>query len=93
MTFHLEQNYPNPFNPETAIDFTVPVGVNSVRLEVFDVLGRRVALLWDGEMAPGANRLYWRGLDQEGRPAASGVYIYRLESGEQELVKRMVLVR
>ena len=93
MTFHLEQNYPNPFNPETAIDFTVPVGANSVRLEVFDVLGRRVALLWDGEMAPGANRLYWRGLDQEGRPAASGVYIYRLQSGERALVKRMVLVR
>ncbi len=93
MVFHLEQNYPNPFNPETVIDFTVPVGLRSVRLEVFDVLGRRVALLWDGEMAPGANRLYWRGLDQEGRPAASGVYIYRLESGEQELVKRMVLVR
>ena len=91
--FALAQNMPNPFNPETSIDFTVPTDSQRVRLEIFDMLGRRVAILWDGEMAPGEHRLRWRGLDQEGRPVASGIYIYRLQSGAQNMAKRMVLVR
>ena len=57
------------------------------------MLGQRIAVLWDGEMAPGGHRLNWRGLDQEGRPVASGIYTYRLQSGEQRMAKRMVLVR
>ena len=91
--FALEQNRPNPFNPETSIDFTVPADSRQVRLEIFNMLGQRVAVLWDGEMAPGGHRLHWRGLDQEGRPVASGIYTYRLQSGEQRTAKRMVLVR
>lgn len=91
--FALAQNIPNPFNPETSIDFTVPLGGGPLRLEIFDMLGRHVAVLWDGEMAPGQHRLHWRGLDQEGRSVASGIYIYRLQSRTQRLAKRMVLVR
>jgi hypothetical protein len=91
--FALEQNRPNPFNPETSIDFTVPADSRQVRLEIFNMLGQRVAVLWDGEMAAGGHRLHWRGLDQEGRPVASGIYTYRLQSGEQRMAKRMVLVR
>jgi hypothetical protein len=91
--FALEQNRPNPFNPETSIDFTVPAESRQVRLEIFNMLGQRVAVLWDGEMAAGGHRLHWRGLDQEGRPVASGIYTYRLQSGEQRMAKRMVLVR
>ena len=91
--FALEQNTPNPFNPETSIDFSVPTGGRQVRLEIFDILGQRVAVLFDGEMAAGKHRLHWRGLDREGRPVASGIYIYRLQSGALRMAKRMVLVR
>ena len=91
--FELAQNHPNPFNPETAIDFTVPADAGMVRLDIFDALGQHIAVLCDGELAPGAHRMHWRGLDQEGRPVASGVYLYRLQSGRRELAKRMVLVR
>ena len=89
----MAQNHPNPFNPETAIDFTIPTGAGTVRLDIFDALGQRIAVLCDGELAPGVHRMHWRGMDQEGRPVASGVYIYRLESGRGRLAKRMVLVR
>ena len=91
--FEMAQNHPNPFNPETAIDFTVPADAGMVRLDIFDALGQHIAVLCDGELAPGAHRMHWRGLDQEGRPVASGVYLYRLQSGRRELAKRMVLVR
>ncbi|MEE3258221.1 MAG: FlgD immunoglobulin-like domain containing protein, partial [Candidatus Latescibacterota bacterium] len=93
LAFALQQNYPNPFNPETAIDFAVPTGIGAVRLEIFDALGQRVAVLWNGALAPGAHRLHWRGLDQQGRPVASGIYIYRLLSGNRSVAKRMVLAR
>jgi len=91
--FGLAQNHPNPFNPETAIDFTIPTGAGTVRLDIFDALGQRIAVLCDSELPPGVHRMHWRGMDQEGRPVASGVYIYRLESGRGRLAKRMVLVR
>ena len=92
-TFALFAAHPNPFNPETAIDFTIPADVGTVRLEIFDMLGQRIAVLYDGELAPGAHRMHWRGLDQQSRPVASGIYIYRLQSERRVLAKRMVLVR
>ncbi len=88
----LEQNAPNPFNPETTIAFAVPAP-GRVRLEVFDVLGQRVARIWDGVLGAGQYSMRWDGRDASGRSAASGVYIYRIESDHQVLSKRMVLVR
>lgn len=88
----LMQNYPNPFNPETIIEFALPVG-GPARLEVFDALGQRVALLLDGSVAAGRHTLRWDGRDLRGRPVGSGVYFYRLHSGAYERVRRMVLLR
>jgi len=93
----LRQNFPNPFNPATTIPFVVPArqGPASipVRLEIFDALGQRVSLLWDGSLAPGEHRMAWDGRDQEGRPVSSGIYLYRLRVGAASQVKRMVLIR
>jgi hypothetical protein len=89
---HLEQNFPNPFNAQTTIAFQVSAR-ERVRLEVFDVLGQRVALLWDGVLAPGWHRMEWDGRDHQSRPAGSGVYLYRLESGSRSQIRRMVLLR
>ncbi|MBI2504838.1 MAG: T9SS type A sorting domain-containing protein [Candidatus Latescibacteria bacterium] len=90
--YALLQNYPNPFNPETTIEFTLPAR-GTARLEIFDALGQRVALLWDGPLAAGRHRLQWEGRDEQGRLLGSGVYFYRLHSGELNRVRRMVLLR
>ena len=89
---HLEQNAPNPFNPETQISFGLPQG-GPVSLEVYDILGQRVRSIWDGVLKTGYYTMRWNGRDGQGRLAASGVYIYRLETAGQFMAKRMVLVR
>ncbi|MFT5089493.1 MAG: hypothetical protein ACI8PG_003863 [Planctomycetota bacterium] len=88
----LEQNAPNPFNPETNISFALP-STELAKLEVYDVLGQRIAVVWEGALAPGRYQMRWDGRDIQGRSAASGIYIYRLQSGTQVLAKRMVLLR
>lgn len=75
----LAQNYPNPFNPSTLIRFTLPVAA-TVRLTVYDVLGRQVATLLDGPCDAGEVQVAWHGTDQNGARAASGVYFYRMEA-------------
>jgi hypothetical protein len=88
----LSQNFPNPFNPRTTIEFTLVRG-GPARLEVFDVRGRRVAVLVDRELPLGDHRVEWAGKDSAGRDVASGVYFYRLDAGEVHQTRRMVLVK
>ena len=87
LTFRLEQNLPNPFNPETTIRFSIPER-GQVRLAVYDVLGKEVAILAEGMLAPGEHLVRYRpdGL-------ASGVYIYRLEGARQVLTGKMLMLR
>ncbi|MEE2659407.1 MAG: M4 family metallopeptidase [Candidatus Latescibacterota bacterium] len=93
----LEQNYPNPFNSSTTIHYQVPVAT-AVRIEVFDVLGRRVReLVNDAEHAAGAHTVMWDGWDDVGRSVASGVYVCRMEvtrgTRKQVQSRRMALVQ
>jgi len=88
----LNQNRPNPFNPRTVISFTVPSSQN-VRLTVHTVDGRRVATLLDGQARSGHNEVDWNGHDGDGRAMPSGIYFYRLTSGEFDQANRMILVR
>jgi hypothetical protein len=97
-TFSLGQNFPNPFNPETTVPFAVPAdeggGPVRIRLEIFDILGQRVGVLWDGTLAGGEYRMKWNGRDAQGEPLGSGIYLYRLLVGKNRVrVKRMLLVR
>ena len=89
--FFLGQNYPNPFNPSTNIPYQLPASTH-VRLEVFNMLGQRVATLVDRERPPGFHTARWDGTDAAGRAVAAGVYLYRLQSGGTSLTQRMVLV-
>jgi hypothetical protein len=83
----LAQNYPNPFNPTTTIEYALPRPSN-VRLEVLDVLGQRVATLVVGEQAAGNHQVVF----DAGR-LASGVYLYRLQSGGFVQVRRLMVLR
>jgi len=65
----------------------------AARLAVYDLSGRRVALLLDGEQPAGERRLGWDGRDARGRPAAAGIYLLRLESGASATVARGLLIR
>lgn len=85
--YSLRQNYPNPFNPSTMIEFSImQEGITSLR--VFDLLGREVATLVNGRLNAGSHRVQW---DASGAP--SGIYFYRLQSGNFIETKKMLLVR
>ena len=90
--FALNGNYPNPFNPTTTISFALPEASN-VTLEVFDLMGRRVATLISGEVAAGMHEKIWDAHSDAGAMVASGVYLYRLRAGAFVQVRRMVLMK
>ena len=88
----LGPNYPNPFNPSTLIPYQLAVP-SPVRLEVFNVLGQRVATLVDGQQqGAGAYVARWDGTNASGRAAASGVYFYRLTVAGAHWTGKMVLL-
>ncbi len=88
----LAQNRPNPFNPNTTIHFTLP-SQESATLVVYDVSGKRVRGLVQGEMGKGPHDVEWDGLDDAGNPVASGVYFYRLEAGSYASSRKMMLLK
>jgi hypothetical protein len=86
--FELMQNYPNPFNPTTKIGFRVSgLGSRDVRLSVYDMLGREVAVLADGTKKPGRYEVKWNAAG-----LSSGVYICRLSAGSFVDAKKMLLL-
>ena len=83
--------HPNPFNPQTVIDFYMPER-GAMELAVYDVSGRRVALLERGTMDAGEHRTEWQGRCSDGSPAATGVYFVRLRAlGGSKAVKAVLL--
>jgi hypothetical protein len=93
LQFALSQNYPNPFNPTTTIEFSLARAV-PVELKIYDLLGREVATLIDGNaMNPGRYMMRWDGRNRYGQSVATGVYFYRLVAGDFVQSKKMVLVK
>jgi Spy/CpxP family protein refolding chaperone len=85
-------NHPNPFNPETTIRFQLPEPA-SVRLTVYDLQGAQVRSLDLGRLDAGSHQTVWDGQDAQGRPAASGTYLYRLDGPARSETGRMTLLR
>ena len=85
--YGLSQNYPNPFNPSTTIEYALPQDA-FVRLEVFNMLGQRVAVLVDSEQQAGYHKVVF-----DGSQLASGVYLYRLAADDFINMKRFVLIK
>jgi len=90
--FTLHQNYPNPFNPSTTINYTVP-SESRVTLEVYNVLGEHVKTLVNSVQQPNKYSVVWNSTDSYDNAVSSGVYFYKLVSGNTVQVKKMVLVR
>jgi len=90
--YSLAQNYPNPFNAATVIEYTL-VESSNIRLEVFDILGRRVRTLESGPRAAGRHAITWDGRDGDGQLVASGVYFYRLSSPHFHFARKMMLLK
>jgi hypothetical protein len=88
----LSQNWPNPFNPSTTITYYLPQTAR-VRLEIYDVSGRLIARLVNGMEERGYHTASWNGSTESGRPAAPGLYLYRLTAGHAALSRKMVLIR
>jgi hypothetical protein len=84
--------FPNPFNPVVTIPLLTD-RPGRARLSIYDARGRQVALLWDGDLPAGAHALVWRGRDDRGRPAPSGVYFGRLQTRSGAWTRRLVLTR
>ena len=90
--FSLGQNCPNPFNPSTQIAYNLAAPAD-VRLVVYNLLGQPVRILVDDIQPAGAYTVTWNGADDAGRPAASGVYQYRLTAGDLSAAKKMLLIK
>jgi photosystem II stability/assembly factor-like uncharacterized protein len=90
--FQLYQNYPNPFNPRTKIKFDIPVETGlrpvSTRLVVYDVLGKEISILVNQQLHPGTYEV-----DFDGANYPSGVYFYRLETGNYIETRKMIIER
>lgn len=90
--FELGGNYPNPFNPVTTIPFALDRG-QKINLKIYDAGGRLIRRLIDGEYGAGRHSARWNGLQDNGAPAASGIYFYRLTGPDQQFTRRMILLK
>ena len=88
----LGRNYPNPFNPETLIEYQLPVR-SRIKITVFDLLGREIAVLVDEIKPAGAYVTRWNGCDMENNRAASGIYFYQLNTGKYISSAKMILLK
>ena len=91
--FNLSDNYPNPFNPTTTVEFKLPIGAD-VKLNVYNLLGERVATIYNSYAQPGNYKATWNGLDLNGNQVPSGTYLFELDAGEYfHQVKKMTMMK
>jgi hypothetical protein len=90
--YRLAQNYPNPFNQNTVIEADLP-HTGDLTLDVFNILGQRVATVFHGALDAGFYRFDWNGSDYNGHALSSGVYFYRLRTGNHTETRKMVLLK
>lgn len=88
----LDNLYPNPFNGSVKIEFSSN-SARQVKVEIIDLLGRRVASIFDGICMPGANSLFWDGKNSDNQTAGSGIYFVRLIGDGQTHLKKAILLK
>ena len=90
--YALKQNYPNPFSRRTIIEYEMGQTGHAL-VQVFDLLGRRVATLVNADMPSGVHQIEWDGRTDNGAVAANGVYFYRMQVAGAQKTRSMVVVR
>ena len=90
--YALEQNYPNPFNAGTVIRFQQPIDGN-VKIDVYNILGRKVCTLVDEFRVAGTHQTDWNGRSDDGVEVATGVYFYRITTEGFTSTRKMVLLK
>jgi len=90
--FSLSPNYPNPFNPSTTLLFTLPES-GQVLMTVYDLQGREITRLLEGNMDSGAHSVQWNGRNEAGNQVSSGIYLVRLVAGTRQITQKVVLAR
>ena len=90
--YALQQNYPNPFNPATNIKFDVK-NAGRVKIDIYNTLGQKVRTLVDDVKSAGKYSVVWNGLNDFGDRVASGIYIYKMVSGDFVQTRKMILLR
>ena len=90
--YSLSQNYPNPFNPLTQLDFAIPKR-SKVEITVYNMLGQEVITLVNKELNYGYHSITWRGMDRFGKPAATGVYLAKLQAPGVIRTRKMILLK
>ncbi len=88
----LENNYPNPFNPSTTIAFSL-AKPGRASLVIYNLKGQVVQRLISGDLNAGSHKVVWNGKDASNRSVASGMYFYRLESGDYSATRKMLLMK
>ncbi len=88
----LFQNYPNPFNPSTSIRYNLPAAAD-IQIDVYNLLGQKVRSLYSGFHEAGHHTIQWDGRNENGLPAGSGIYIYRLKTEKRSFVRKMILIK
>jgi probable HAF family extracellular repeat protein len=89
---HLYQNYPNPFNPSTVISYQLSVSSN-VKLSIYNLLGQKIKTLVNSFQSAGEHSITWDAMNETNNPMSSGMYFYRLETDNQALQMKMLLIR
>ncbi|MEA3431055.1 MAG: lamin tail domain-containing protein [candidate division WOR-3 bacterium] len=90
--FSLHQNYPNPFNTATFIKYNLPKEAE-VRILIYDLMGREIRALVNEKQNAGYKSVLWDGRDNNGHKVSSGLYIYRMITGEFQKTKKMILLK
>ena len=86
-------NYPNPFNPTTTISFSVTQTFSLVNLEIFNLKGQKVKQLINDQLSEGQHSVVWNGTDDSGKSVSSGIYFYKMRTGNYTSTKKMILMK
>ena len=92
MEYKLYSNYPNPFNPQTRILYDLKEEAH-VNINIYNVLGQKIFTLINKYQQAGSRSIHWTGLDNNGNPVPSGLYIYQIHANDFIQSKKMILLK
>jgi hypothetical protein len=90
--FYVYQNYPNPFNPSTTIRYSISKPDNVI-INIYDINGSLISTLLNSKQNTGVHEVSWNGVNNDGMPVVSGVYLYKVQSGNSSKISKMILLR